>query len=435
VAALEPEAEADDPFLRRTATVEAVEKVGPAVVSITTERLLNARNPFGAFAGDPIFDRFFNDIFAPTHKRTEENLGSGLLIDREGHVLTNEHVVRRANRIRISLADGREFDARAIGVDVETDLAVLLIDDEVDLPWVEPGTSSDLMVGEPVIAIGNPFGFSNTVTTGVISAIDRSIRAKDLFFHGFIQTDASINPGNSGGPLVNAEGSVVAISAAIFAGGEGIGFAIPIDTAKRVAAEIIEHGEVPPVWLGLEFQDLDPALREVMKLPEGMSGALVNHVQEDSPAHGVGVERGDVVVALDGRPLESAADFFDTLKAVTSGQVLEIELWRDEPMKLSIAAEAFPKERLPELASTLLGMELAETKPGGFAVAKIRPRSGAARVGLVEGDRVLSLNGILLQKKEDLYRAALAMRGKPFATLVVQRGGGRYPVQMPLMPF
>jgi serine protease Do len=177
---------ANDPFLRRNATVRVVEKVGPAVVNITTERAVGGRRPFQPFAGDPFFERFFRDFFEPRSPRTAQSLGSGVIIDAAGHVLTNEHVVSRADVIRVTLADGREFEATLVGADPNNDLAVLRLETDEQVPSVAPGSSADLMVGEPVIAIGNPFGLSNSVTTGVLSAIDRSIRSDDRIFHGFL---------------------------------------------------------------------------------------------------------------------------------------------------------------------------------------------------------------------------------------------------------
>ncbi len=217
-------AQAEDPFLRRTATVRAAERVGPAVVNITTERIVQTPNPFASMFNNPNFERFFRDFGGPQQqKRTVANLGSGFIFDHHGHVLTNAHVVNAADRVMASLSDGREFETRLIGADPNNDLAVLKIETDEQLPWVAPGSSADLMVGEPVIAIGNPFGLENTVTTGVISATDRSVRATERhFFHGFIQTDAAINPGNSGGPLLNAEGSPIGINTAVY-GGQGIG--------------------------------------------------------------------------------------------------------------------------------------------------------------------------------------------------------------------
>ncbi|MDH3686815.1 MAG: trypsin-like peptidase domain-containing protein, partial [Myxococcales bacterium] len=291
---------AGDPFLRRTATVRAVERVGPSVVNITTERRVRARSPFQPFAGTPGFDRFFRDFFEPRRPSQRSNLGSGVVIDREGHVLTNEHVVAAADSIRVTLADGREFEATLVGADPNNDLAVLALVDATNVPWTAPGTSEDLMVGEPVIAIGNPFGLSNSVTTGVLSALDRSIRSNDRVFHGFLQTDASINPGNSGGPLLNATGDLVGVNTAIYQGAEGIGFAIPIDVADRIVRELITHGVLAPVWLGLDLQDLDGRVAELMNLPDMTSGALVNRVRAESPAALAGVQRGDVVTAVDG---------------------------------------------------------------------------------------------------------------------------------------
>jgi serine protease Do len=258
-----------DPFLRRTTTVRVVERTGPAVVSVTTEKRAPEANPFRPFAGDPFFDRFFQDFFEPRLPQAEQSLGSGVLIDAQRHVLTNEHVVTRAERIRVSLADGREFGAKLIGADPNNDIAVLEVETQEKLPWIEPGSSADLMVGEPVIAIGNPFGLSHTVTTGVISALGRSLRTDERVYHGFLQTDASINPGNSGGPLLNAEGHLIAINTAVYNRAQGIGFAIPIDDARRVVRELIDHGEVSPVWLGMDLQDLDSGLAAALELPAG----------------------------------------------------------------------------------------------------------------------------------------------------------------------
>jgi len=406
------------------------------VVNITTERMVRQRSPFRRFSGDPFFDRFFEDFFSPrTRQRTVQSLGSGVIIDAQGHVLTNEHVVARATRIRVSLADGREFDAEPVGVDPNNDLAVLRVQTDEELPWVAPGTSSDLLVGEPVIAIGNPFGLSNTVTTGVVSALDRSIRAGDRTFHGFLQTDASINPGNSGGPLLNARGSLIGINTAIYQRAEGIGFAIPIDAAKRVVAELIEHGEVQPVWLGLDFQDLDPALQEVMALPDGVFGALVNRVYRGGPAARAGVERGDVVTAVDGRPVEDARSFFDMLQSATDGQGMRLEVWREDGRReLAVVAEEVPEEQITRLTEQLLGMGLRPTdgEGGGFAVESVRSGSAAERIGFQRGDRLLAVNGRPLRGPEDLRRAVLDLRGRRHAMVVVRRGRGQYHVAIPL---
>ena len=310
--------------------MRVVERNGPAVVNVTTEqRAREPANPFRPFAGDPFFDRFFQDFFEPREPHAEQSLGSGVLIDAQRHVLTNEHVVTRAERIRVSLADGREFDAHLIGADPNNDIAVLEVETQENLPWIAPGSSADLMVGEPVIAIGNPFGLSHTVTTGVISALGRSLRTDERVYHGFIQTDASINPGNSGGPLLNAEGHLIAINTAVYNRAQGIGFAIPIDDARRVVRELIDHGEVSPVWIGIDLQDLDAGLVAALQLPSGARGAVVSRVRAESPAERAGVRRGDVVTHVDGQPLESARGFFERLERTTPGQELSLTAIRN----------------------------------------------------------------------------------------------------------
>jgi serine protease Do len=424
---------AADPFLRRTATVEVVEKVGPAVVNITTEQVVRSPDPFRTFSPNPYFERYFSDLFERRASQTLENLGSGVIIDSEGHVLTNAHVVARATRISVTLADGRVFGAQVIGADPTNDIAVLRIETDDPMPWIEPGSSSDIMVGEPVIAIGNPFGLSNTVTTGVVSAIDRSIRANEQTFHGFLQTDASINPGNSGGPLLNAEGALIAINTAIYDGAEGIGFAIPIDVARRVVAELIEHGEVLPVTLGLEFQDLDPALREVMALPRDLRGALINRVQPGGPADKAGLRRGDIVARIDQHKLQSARQLFEILESVTPSQPIELEIWRDgRASNIQVVAEKIPDNVAQQLSSRLLGLDLVWQRIGAYQVEGVRRGSPAERIGLAPGDYVLAVNGLRLDGEPALTRAMLDLRGRERALVVVQRGAGRYHLTIPL---
>lgn len=427
-------AQAGDPFLRRTAAVDVVRRVGPSVVNITTEQVVTAQSPFRSLFGrDPFIDRFFEDFFEPRMQRKTQSLGSGVLIDADGHVLTNEHVVARATRIRVALADEREYEATLVGADPNNDLAVLEIQTEDPLPWVEPGTSSDLMVGEPVIAIGNPFGLSNTVTTGVVSAVDRSIRSQNRVYHGFLQTDASINPGNSGGPLLNAEGTLIGINTAIYGGAEGIGFAIPIDVAARIVHELIAYGEVAPVWLGLDLQDVDPRIHEVMELPDRVSGALVSGVHEGSPAARAGVRRGDVVMRVDGHAVATARELYDLLDRSVQGQTIELSLWRDgETRELSAEAAGLPPDLIPELAERLLGLRLAALDGGGYEVVSVRAGSGPHQVGVRPGDLLLQINGRTLVDDDLLRRSVLELRGRSRARLLVQRGRGRYPVLVPL---
>ncbi len=430
-----PLAQAADPFLRRTATVDAVEKVGPSVVNITTERIIERRNPFSSsMRGDPFFNRFFQDFFEPRAPQTSQNLGSGVLIDGQGHILTNEHVIARANRILITLGDGREFEANVIGADPNNDIAVLKVESDEKLPWTKPGRSSDLMVGEPVIAIGNPFGLSHSVTTGVLSAVDRSIRSENRTFHGFIQTDASINPGNSGGPLLNAEGTLVGINTAIYQGAEGIGFAIPIDVAKRVVDELIEHGEVSPVWFGIGVQDVDLNLREVLDVPKHVAGALVSSIHKGGPADVAGIRRGDIVTRFNRQNVRSSQAMFEIFQQLIVKQTVEVELWRDGKTKtVKARAGALPAGIVDELTQQLLGLQLKLDTNGAYVVSGIRAQSGAEQIGIKKGDYVLAISGRALADADSLREVMLALRGRDRALVVVQRGNGRYHVTIPLV--
>jgi S1-C subfamily serine protease len=433
VASLAAPAGADDPFLRRTATVRAVERVGPSVVNITTEQTARGA-PFRSAPGTPGLDWFFRDFFEPRFPSRTQSLGSGVVIDAERHVLTNEHVVAAADRIRVTLADGRQFGASLVGADPNNDLAVLRLETGESVPWTAPASSADVMVGEPVIAIGNPFGLSNSVTTGVLSAVDRSLRSQgDRVFHGFLQTDASINPGNSGGPLLNAEGELIGINTAIYNGAQGIGFAIPIDTARRVVRELITHGEIVPVWLGLDFQDLDAHLAEALALPAERGGALVSRVRPGGPGAAAGVRRGDLLVAVDGRAVRGARDVYELLEHATPAQELALELLRGgEQVALRARAAPFPPALIPELAVQLLGLELEPLDGGGYRAKSVREGSGAAQIGIEPGDLVLALNGRALEDAGALRRAVIDLLGRPRALVVVQRGRGRYHVTVPL---
>src|SRR5579871_5785231 len=259
---------------RRTPVVAAVEKVAPAVVAVATEERPQ-RSPFGGFFGvdpDELYER-------PRGGGT--SLGSGVIVDPRGFVITNQHVVAGAARIHVQLADGRELPAQLIGADAAFDLAVLKIAARQSLPAVQLGTARDLMPGETVIAIGNPFGLAHTVTTGVVSALHRSVKTPDRVYEDFIQTDAAINPGNSGGPLLNLDGELIGINTAVHRGGPGIGFAIPIDRARTIVDDLLKFGRVRYGWLGVEAR-------------EGRGTVVVAAVEEGSPARAAGVRAGDV---------------------------------------------------------------------------------------------------------------------------------------------
>ncbi len=290
------------------------------------------------------------------------------------------------------------------------------------------------MVGEPLIAIGNPFGLASSVTTGVVSALDRSIRSETRVFHGFIQTDASINPGNSGGALLDSEGRLIGINTAVYNGGQGIGFAIAADVAARVVNELIAHGTLTPVWVGVEFQDLTPGLGQALALPEGTNGAVVNRVRESSPASRSGVRRGDVVTQLDRHPVRTSRDFFEMLASVTPGQELRLDFVREgKPQTLSLRAEVLPDAVVTQILRERLGVDLELSEAGVYSVRAVRKDGGAARIGIQPGDLILGINGRALQGAEDLRRSALDLSGRSRALVVVQRGAGRYHVTIPLV--
>ncbi len=431
VALLACDARADDPFLRRTATVRVVEKVGPSVVNITTS-LVQPNRPFRGPFNNPTFDRFFRDFF-PQQQQRRTSLGSGVVIDDELHVVTNEHVVARAESIRVTIGDGREFEATLVGADPNNDLAVLRLETDEPVPWTPPGSSDDVLVGEPVIAIGNPFGLSNTVTTGVLSAVDRSIRAEGRVYHGFLQTDASINPGNSGGPLLNAEGELIGINTAIYGNAQGIGFAIPIDAARRIVDELITRGAIAPVWLGLELQDVDATMQEVMELGPGARGALISRVHEGSSAAEAALSRGELITAFDGVPVSSSREFYDLLVRVTAGQRVSLTVAANGVSReVPVTAREISADEIDAMGVQRLGMELEPNPQGGFAVVRVVRGSGAARTGLEPGDLVLGINGQGLSDDEALRRAILGLRGRDGALLVVRRGRGRYHLRVPL---
>jgi S1-C subfamily serine protease len=284
--------------LRRSRVVEAVERASPAVVNISAEQTVVERpTPFP----DPFFEEFFRDFFDTRPRRsTRSSLGSGVIVRADGTILTNDHVLLRGGRIHATLVDGRELEATLVGRDPESDVAVLRIETGKPLPFIALGTSDDLMIGETVIAIGNPFGLSHTVTTGVVSAVKRSLRTGGRTYTDFIQTDASINPGNSGGPLLNIRGELIGVNVAIRAGAQGIGFAIPVDRARRVLDDLTSGRKAAqPAPSDVAWSLLGIQVRAAR------GGLVVSRVRPDSPAARVGVEQGDVVLGVDGEAVES----------------------------------------------------------------------------------------------------------------------------------
>ncbi|MEX2206930.1 MAG: trypsin-like peptidase domain-containing protein [Myxococcota bacterium] len=411
--------------------VAAAESGAPSTVNIvSTQAVADTGNPF--FRGDPFFDEFFRRFMNP-RPSTSTSLGTGVIIHSAGYVLTNEHVLAGATQIRVSLSDGRQYDAELVGGDPGSDLAVVLLHADGPLPAPKLGDSDAVMIGETVVAIGNPFGLNHTVTTGVLSAVNRSIRGDGREYHGFLQTDASINPGNSGGPLLNLDGEVIGINTAILGNAQGIGFAIPINRARRIVDDLIRHGEVQPAWLGIWLQELTPKLREALGA-ERSTGVLISTVYEGTPAAAAGVRRGDVLVAVDGTDVRTRRDFYEIARSLTVEQIVKLELDRaGQRTRVELRAEKFPETRADEFAQILLGLELAERSaqlarkygidsPRGLFVSSVVPHSAAQSRGLRPGDLILQIGRERVDDRTSLRRAIPKILGQDGVVVVVQRG-------------
>lgn len=327
----------------------AVEKVGPAVVRIDASRKVSNDLP-DAFK-NPLFRRFFGDDLPEPQERVERGTGSGFILSTDGQILTNAHVVAGTDTVEVTLKDNRTFQGKVVGTDPVTDVAVIKVEAN-NLPTVKLGQSKTLIPGQWAIAIGNPLGLDNTVTAGIISAIGRSssqVGVPDKRV-SFIQTDAAINPGNSGGPLLNDQGEVIGMNTAIRADAQGLGFAIPIETAQRVADQLLAKGKVEHPFLGIQMADLTPALRKELSEERDFKvkinqdeGVLVVRVMDNSPAAQAGLEEGDIIQKIDGQPVKSAADVQARVETSQIGQPLQVEVLRDGQSKtVAVRPGAFP---------------------------------------------------------------------------------------------
>jgi serine protease Do len=412
---------------RRTPTVAAVERARPSVVNINAEEVVKTR-----VADDP-FDAFFGRFRQRDEIRN--SLGSGFVFDPAGYVLTNYHVVARGTRIKVSFADGSDYTAKVVGTDPAGDLAVLRIRDERKFPVTPLGTSTDLLLGEPAIAIGNPFGLNQSVSVGVVSALHRTVRAEDRSYYDFIQTDASVNPGNSGGPLLNGDGEVIGVTSAIYANAQGIGFAIPIDRALRVARELVKSGELALTWWGFDG--------ETVKGAKG--GARVTSVESGSPAVRAGLRKGDVVMGVDRSPVRDVDELRFLLRDVPLGTRINLEVQRgDETLSVPITPAALTPDKAMVAFQTATGLKLAEVTPadahragieaprGLVAVDSVDRESAGARAGLRRGDIVVAVNSAEIDTLKDFQKALAQARRGGAATLLVQRGYRLFELQLDL---
>ena len=387
------------------------------------------QNPFDQFR------RFFGQI---PHEYKQHGLGSGVIVSPDGYILTNNHVAGHADEIHVRLLDKREFTAKVVGKDPKTDLALIKIDTKEPLPVAPLGDSNSAEVGDWVVAIGSPFGFSSTVTAGIISAKGRALGGN---YDDFIQTDASINPGNSGGPLFNAKGQVIGINTAIYSStgsNAGIGFAIPIDIAKQVMEQLKDHGKVVRGWLGVEIQEVTPDLAQSFNLPTP-EGALVANVEKEGPALKSGILRGDIIVKFNGLPVQDEHQLPELVAQTPIGDTVPVEVIRNgKHLTIPVKVAELKEEQLasakseepgsnwglqvqsitPEVANQL---SLNNTK--GVVVRGVQPDSPAADAGIQQGDVVLEVNHAKVNTVDDFLSAAKqAKKDKNSALLLVQRG-------------
>jgi serine protease Do len=425
--------------------VRLAEKLTPAVVNVrTTSEARRMRTP-------PVpepFRRFFPQLPEGGGEREvrPRGVGSGFIIDADGYIVTNHHVVDGTKTVEVTLADGRSFQARVVGSDPETDLALLKID-ATGLPAVPLGTSAGLKVAEPVMAIGNPFGLDHTVTVGIVSATGRVIGQGR--FDDFIQTDAAINPGNSGGPLINTRGEAVGINSAIVSRGggfQGIGFAIPVDLAKPILTQLRATGKVTRGWLGVSIQPLTPELAKSFGLT-GTQGALVASVTEDSPAARAGLKEGDVIVTFDGKPVDGPRMLPALVANTPVGRGVPVGIVRDgarQTVTVTVGnladareARAAPAEKGRESRATeKLGLALQELTPElakqlgvqgdkGVVVTEVKPDSPAAQAGLAAGDVIREVNRMPVQGLGDVERGLARRTDAGQVLLRVERDGAQ----------
>lgn len=426
---------------------DLAEKLKPAVVNISTTKTVKTgggqfRSPFGDrapldrfFGGDDFFERFFGDV--PQREFKQRSLGSGFIISHDGYIFTNNHVVEQADKIVVKLSDGKEYDAKVIGRDAKTDIALIKIKPGDSLPVVEIGDSDKLRVGEWVIAIGNPFGLEQTVTAGIVSAKGRVIGAGP--YDNFIQTDASINPGNSGGPLFNMEGKVIGINTAIVAQGQGIGFAIPVSMAKDILPDLKTKGKVTRGWLGVSIQDISENIARGLKYKD-RNGALISEVFPGDPADKAGLKTGDIIIQVNGKPVQNTHDLLMTVASFHVGDKINVKVIR-EGKEMTFQVEVAERKEQPDTASAKdtqekLGMTVQEITPDiarqlgmsqktGVIVVDVKEGSIADEAGIQPQDIILQVNKVPIVSMKDYLREISKKNGKDIVMLL-KRGKNTY---------
>jgi serine protease Do len=409
---------------RRTPIVVAVHNVVPSIVNIQTEATIRQQEP------DPVFGFFFNQ----DRVYRTQSLGSGFVWTADGVVVTNAHVIEGASRITVNTSDGRQLPAKVIGVDPDSDVAVLQVT-EKNLAPAPIGTSSDLMIGETVIAVGNPYGLSGSVTTGIVSATGRSVPSKERgrTYTDFIQTDASINPGNSGGPLLNIEGKVIGINTAIYANAQGIGFAIPVDRARKIVEDLRRFGEVHAAWIGAVTATVTPEEARRRGIPV-QRGALVTRLFADSPAQQAGVRAGDVITALNGAPVDSRESLNTLLATAVSGTNATLTLSRGGASRaVTVRPTNAPSDLGLQMLRDVVGISATDDS-GAILIGGVSRGSQAERTGLAPGDQIVAVNGVEVSSMKDLNARLRDASERSSILLSVARGRYVYTLTFAMSP-
>ena len=426
---------------------DIVKAVSPAVVNISTTKTIKRDfSPFSRFFDGP-FDDFF-DHFRIPKKWKEQSLGSGVLVSSDGYILTNSHVVEKADEIKVTLYNKQDYKGKIIGSDPKTDIAVIKISAK-NLPAVRWGNSDELQVGEFVLAFGNPYGFNHTVTMGIVSAVGRAnVGIAD--YEDLIQTDAAINPGNSGGPLVNIRGELVGVNTAIFSRTgryQGIGFAVPSNMAKLVMNQLIKEGKITRGWLGVTIQSVTPDLAKEFGLKE-VSGAIVREVFKGSPAEKAGLKRGDVILKVNGKKIEDIATLRNIVAQSDVGSTIKLKIMR-ENKRISIKATVseFPKEMaevIPDKGEALTeedalaGFSVTDITPAiakqlglsreekGVVIVRVEPYSAADEAGLKKGDVIQEMNKKRVNNLRDFNNITSYIKKGDTVLLFINRGGKKF---------
>ncbi|MDI6686659.1 MAG: DegQ family serine endoprotease [Desulfobacterales bacterium] len=447
-------AKSDNHFTVPESFSNLAESVSPAVVNIRTVKTIQgggrvfrhfSKSPFGE--DDPMKD-FFEKFFGEQSPRDfkQRSLGSGFIIDKDGYIVTNNHVVENADKIKVKLKNGKEFDAKIVGKDSNTDLALIKIKSRRDLPVVILGDSDSLKVGQWVVAIGSPFGLEHTVTAGIVSAKGRVIGSGP--YDDFIQTDASINPGNSGGPLVNMKKEVVGINTAIIANGQGIGFAIPINLAKGIVEQLKQSGEVTRGWLGVAIQDLNEELAKYYGV-NGKNGVLVAEVFPGDPADEAGIKPNDIILEVNNKEVETGRDLTTLIANTGVGKLVKIKLLRngaEKTVEVKIAKRDASKvyaDKSKKGEEDELGIQVSKITPEiagrfnmaseekGVIVIAIKPDSKASEAGLTQGDIIKEINRTEINTPDKYYSQIKKIKkGEPIEILIKRINAGFIVIKM-----